>query len=329
MKIINRNVRENRFQVLAALGAAALLAAFAGCSPKPVETGVLVRVGKHAITVDDFEKEVQWRVQNQRPLPSKTALLDEMIARELRLQKARATGLENDPEVRRAFESMLAAKVEERELMPRLDAVKVAPEEIRAAFQTNIAHYTRPAKVRLALIQLKIDPKMGAEKIAGLESRINEARTLAKNLPPNSRGFGKIAVEFSEDQASRYQGGDVGWFDQGQPEYRWPNEVVAAGFALQKQGDLSDVIRTSDGFYLVSKLDSRESVVTPLEQVQASLQHRLLAEKQQQAQDAYARELRAFAPVQTYPQALAGLEYPTTTVAKAEGALPPGLPRSP
>jgi hypothetical protein len=89
------------------------------------------------------------------------------------------------------------------------------------------------------------------------------------------------------------------------------------------------VIKTGDGFYLVSKLDSREPVVTPLEQVQVSLQRRLLAGKQQQAREAYAREMRAFAPVQTYPQALATLEYPTTTVAKAEGTLPPGLPRSP
>ena len=219
-----RNVRENRFRWMAALGAAALLASFSGCSPKPVETGVLVRVGKHAITVDDFEKEVRWRVQNQRPLPEKSALLEEMIARELRLQKARAAGLESDPDVRRAYESMLASKLEERELAPRLDAVTVSSEEIRAAFQTNLAHYTRPAKVRLALIQLKLDPKLSPEKIAGLESRINEARTLAKNLPPTTRGFGKVAVEFSEDQASRYQGGDVGWFDQGQPDYRWPKE---------------------------------------------------------------------------------------------------------
>jgi peptidyl-prolyl cis-trans isomerase C len=329
MKMTTRSVRENRFRLMAALGAVALLASFSGCSPKPVETGVLVKVGAHAITIEDFQKEVQWRIQNQRPLPDKQALLEELISRELHLQKARAAGLENDPDVRRTYDSILAAKVDERELTPRLDAAKVSPEEIRAAFQENIAHYTRPAKVRLALICLKIDPKMSPDKLAGLESRIAEARTLAKNLPPASRGFGRVAVDFSEDQASRYQGGDVGWFDQGQDEYRWPKEVVATGFTLKNKGDISDVIKTTDGFYLVSKLDSRESVVTPLEQVQVSLQRRLLAGKQQQAQEAYVREMRAFAPVQTYPQALATLEYPTTTVAKAEGTVPPGLPRSP
>jgi peptidyl-prolyl cis-trans isomerase C len=327
MKTIMRSVHENRFRLLAALGAVVMLACSPGCAKKPVETGVLVRVGTHAITVEDFQKEVQWRIQNQRPLPEKNALLEELVSRELHLQKARAAGLEKDPDVRHAYESMLAAKLDERELTPRLDAAKVSPEEVRGVFQENIAHYTRPAKVRLALIVLKTDLKMNPEKLAALEARMNEARTQTLSLPPNSRGFGRVAVDFSEDQASRYQGGDVGWYDQGQEEYRWPKEVIAAGFTLKAKGDLSEVIKSGDGFYLVSKLDSRDSVVTPLEQVQVSLQRKLLAGKQQQAQEAYAREMRTFAPVQTYPQALATLEYPTTTVAKAEGTVPPGLPR--
>ncbi len=305
-------------------GLVSLLAAFTGCSNKPSEVGVLARVGAQVITREDFEKEVQWRVSNQRPLPDKQALLEEMIARETRLQKARALGLENDPEVRREYENMLTARLEEHELTPRLDALKAPPDEVRSLYETNLAHYTRPAKARLALIEIKIDPKLEADKITELQSRINEARNQAL-----TRGFTRVAADFSEDQASRYKGGDVGWFDEGVTGYRWPDEVISAGFALNTNGAISEVIKTGRGFFLVSKLDSRPSVVTPLAQVENSLQRRLLAEKQQQLRQAFERETRAFVPVQTYPQALAALDYPTTTVAKAAEALPPTMLRTP
>src|SRR5262249_15585467 len=71
-----------------ALGVAAL-GFLAGCSHKADDSAVLARVGQRVITIDEFEKEAQWRVRNQRALPGKQALLEEMIALETRLQKAR------------------------------------------------------------------------------------------------------------------------------------------------------------------------------------------------------------------------------------------------
>ena len=112
-------------------------------------------------------------------------------------------------------------------------------------------------------------------------------------------------------------------------EYRWPAEVVAAGLALARNGDISEVIKATNGYYLVCKLDARESVTTPMEQVQVSLQRRLVAEKRQQTEAAFRQELRTAAPVQSFPQVLAQVEYPTTVVAKSEEPIPPALPRSP
>ncbi len=302
----------------------------AGCKPKATSPDVLAKVGTREIRVQDFKQEIEWRTKNHRALPDKQALLEEMISRELLQQKARAAGLDDDPDVRHSYESLLAGKLRERLLTPRIDALKVAPEEVQALYEKNLPHNTRAAKARLAIIYVKTERKISAEKLAEAEKRIGEARQLALALPPSTRGFGQVAIDFSDDQASRYKGGDVGWFDQGPAGYRWPAEVVTAGFAL-KTNEISQIIKGTNGFYLVSKLDTRDAVTTPFEQLQASLQRRLLTEKRQETEAAFRQELRSAASVQSFPQALGQVEYPVTTtvVAKSEEPLPPALPHSP
>lgn len=305
---------------------AVLLALAPGCSRKiNSDVMVLARVGAREITAQDFEQEVQWYLTNHRPLPERQVLLDQMISHEVRLQKAKALGLENDPDVRHRYEMILTGKLEERELQPRLQDVKVSVEEVKAAYDKDLARYTRPAKVRLAIVFIKRDRKTSTEKLAEIEARIGEARRLALALPLGTKGFGSVAADYSEDQASRYRGGDAGWFDQGLTEYRLPAEVVTAGLALEKQGDISEVVKAENGFYLVTKLDSREAVATPLSQVENPIQRRIADEKRKQTLTAFDQQLRTFVPVQTYPQALARIQYPAASVAKADETQPPVL----
>jgi PPIC-type PPIASE domain len=301
-----------------------------GCSRQTVPSSeVLAKVGQHEITLKDFEREIQWRRDARLPLPGRQQLLNEMINRELHLQKARAEGLENNFDVRRRYEDILARAVEKRDLMPRLAAVRVSSEEVQGAYHEALTRYTRAAKIHLALICIKRNSRMTPEKVAELEARIQEARQRAVALPSGTRGFGVVAVNYSEDQASRYRGGDVGWFDQEQPEYRWPKAVVAAGFALKNQGDISPVVEAPNGFYLVMKLDSRKSTVVPLAQVQGPIRRRLLEQKRHALEVAFQQSLRTAVSIQTFPRVLAGAAYPTTTLANAAQEMPPAFPGSP
>src|SRR5437870_866927 len=126
---------------LAAVLALAMLLT-SGCKPKATAPNVLARVGSREIRVEDFKKEVEWRIKNQRPLPDKQSLLEEMISRELLLQKARAAGLEDDPDVRHSYESLLAGKLRERLLTPRIDALKVSSEEVQARYEKTVSQNT-------------------------------------------------------------------------------------------------------------------------------------------------------------------------------------------
>ncbi|MGZ4974212.1 MAG: peptidylprolyl isomerase, partial [Limisphaerales bacterium] len=170
--------------------------------------------------------------------------------------------------------------------------------------------------------------KMNAEQKAAVEVRMAGAEKAAKALADFAHGFGAVAMDFSEDQASRYRGGDVGWFEEADPLFRWPKEVVQAGMGLQQIGQISPVIRAGNGLFLVMKTDFRDKTVTPLAHVSASIQRRLLAEKKKQIEESFAKQLRLTTPVQTDVIALSQIEYPTTTVAQVEEKLPPALPRS-
>lgn len=303
------------------------LGLIAGCSkPAAPDPTLLAKVGAREIRVADLQQEIGWRLKNHRPLPDAKALLEELISREVLLQKARAAGLEQDPNVTRAYQAMLVGKFKERELAPRVDAASVSIQEVRAEYERQLNQYVRPAKARLAIIYIQSDSQMSAERAAELRARIAQARQQALTLPKDSRGFGQVAVNFSEDPATRFKGGDIGWFDQGRSNYRWPDDVIAAGFALPSAGAVSDVIQAGNGFYLVMKLDARAAETTPLEQAEEGLRRRLLAQKRQQLEQSFAVEMGRGVPVRTFPSALAAVPVPAPDMARSAAAEPPMLP---
>ncbi len=300
----------------------ALVVAFAGCK-KPA-ADVLAQVGDRAITVADFKTECDRRVNLHQPLPDRQTLLEQMVDRETCLQQARAAGLQNDAEVRRVSEEILIARYRETQHVPKIKAVRVTPEEIKAAYEKNLAHYTQPAKVKLAILFFALDAKAESDQVASMAARANEALAKATNLPPDVGGFGQLAADSSDDQLTRYRGGDAGWFADDGLQTRWPKEMLAAGFALKEIGALSPVLRGRDGFYLVKKMDARPASVSPLEQVRPTLERRLVLARQQEIASQLNSAARTAAKVTVNGERLATVDYPTQFQAKTTG-LPPAL----
>lgn len=308
----------------------ALAAGLASGCGKKAGPNVLARVGDQVITVDDFKAEMQRRKAADRRLPDRQTLLEEMILRAALVERARTEGLENAPDVRRAREDVLIAKLKESDLQPKFDGVKVTPEEISATYQAEIARFTKPAKTHLAIVFIAADSKMQTNRLAEMAARAETARQLALALPATENAFGKVAADFSDDQISRYRGGDAGWFTgDALLAERWPNQVINAGLALTNNGDLTDVLKTDEGFYLVKRMDARPAVITPLASVQAGIERRLLAAKRERAEEDFKSSLLTAARVQTNSWLLGTLEYPTQTLAQTPGSAPPALPQSP
>jgi peptidyl-prolyl cis-trans isomerase C len=301
-----------------------LLSVPLSCSRGP-QSPVLATVGERRITAEDFKKEIERRRAAHRPIPDKQTLLQEMVTFEALLQRARAAGLSNDPQVQHEINSLLVNRFQARELTPHLEALTVTPDEIKAEYEKQLSQYTRPAKTRLAVLALTADPKMSDARRAELRARMSEARqktmeweqrrnggTATAAHSPASRltesiGFGPLAIEYSDDQASRYRGGDLGWLDTGNFTYRWPREVLETGYALE-QRHVSDVIETKDGFYLVMKTDSRPGSTVALAEVEAAIRQGLLVQKRRGLESGFREEAARAARATINALALAAVE---------------------
>jgi parvulin-like peptidyl-prolyl isomerase len=186
----------------------------------------------------------------------------------------------------------------------------------------------------------RVDPKASEAKRAEARARIEEARRLALARPAAVErasgvpGFGALAVDYSDDQTSRYRGGDIGWLDTGGMVARWPKQVLEAAYALE-QGKTSEVIQTDDGFYLAMKTDSRPGSVVPFVQVEASLRQSLLVRKRHEADVAVRQEAIRLVPSEINRAALSTVELPAAGLASATNrdlkppALPAGSPSPP
>lgn len=333
-----------------AAGVAAIASLFTACdrsssnagstpaAPAAPAVAVVARVGERTVTGPELLREMERRQATRRssPSPTREGVLQEMVDHLALFQHARALGLDQEPAVQQEIESLMVRRVLERELAPRVEAVEVTAEEVEAAYQRDLVRYTQPAKDRLAILFLEAPAKASATRRDEARARLEDARRRILAQPaaggrgPAARGFGTLAIDYSDDQASRYRGGDIGWLEPDNFAYRWPRVVLEAGYALP-DGGVSEVLETEAGPYLVMKTDARPSQVTPLAKVEPTIRHAVLIEKRKALEDAYRREIAQRIGSRIDEAALAAVpipEAPAPQIAQRTDSSPPAPPHA-
>ena len=315
-----------RYHMALACGVTMLF--FAGCGKKeaiPAPSGPppLAKVGDTEISEQDFAAEVNRRAEAGRPVGEKSAVLQEMIEREVMLQKAQTDESMKNPEVQRSVENQLLAQWLEGSLQKAKNEVTVSDDELRQAYEADIAAHTRPAMVRIAMLYRKASGNDAEREIirASLLS-VREAflrDPAAANQGGRITGFGALAADASEDAVSRYRGGDIGWHQPGQEKYRHPVEVMNAAFALNI-GAVSDLITLGDDWYIVMKSDERPSVTIPFEEAKITMRRRMIREKQQAVEVQFKSNLMSGVSVEINQEILGRLALPAETAPVAPAA---------
>ncbi len=311
---------------------------FIGCGRSetpaiPAPVGVAT-VGTHLITEADVLHEAQRLRDRGAPVPGREALVKQMTEHAALLQHARAAGLDRDPDVRRALDDLLIARWRDRELQARLADAVIGIDELQHAYDQQRDDYVTQAKVRLAVLKLSASPRMSEPRRTELVTRLTEARRriLAAPAPagrgPAATGFGALAIDFSDDAASRYRGGDMGWLDVGKAGHRLPEAVLHAGYALEK-GVPSEILKEEQGYYLVMKTDQRPGSTNSFESVKESLRRHLQIARQNRIRLDMHREALAAFPADVDEQRLAALELPESneTASLTRQSLSPPSPK--
>lgn len=137
-----------------------------------------------------------------------------------------------------------------------------------------------------------------AAKQASEQAELQAAEAKANDLLKQIRGgasFEDIAKKFS-DGPSAADGGALGMFKRGQ----LAKELEDKTFAM-KAGDVTDVIRTKQGYVILKVLDHQQAGIPPMKDVEPRIQDALYMQKLQPALRTYLTKLREDAYIKIMP----------------------------
>jgi hypothetical protein len=288
----------------------------AGCGKKESapDANVLAQGEGWSVRADDFR---HWWATRTGPADSpqaRTEALDRLVERATLAAAARQAGLERDPETAAQIDAILIARLQEVQLAPQLETVKVPDEEVRALYDTKReSAYTQPEAVRVAL--LWFNTRGQQPLVDRYRPRLEQIRAeiiAGSDKFPVADGFGPTAVGNTEHKPSRLVGGDLGWLELRPGNDPWRQTVLELAATLKNSGDLSGIVAGKDGLFLVRLTERRAAKVQSFEAVSAEIRRSLVEQRRNALQEAFTHSILAQTHTVRFPEAL-----------EAMGELPP------
>lgn len=262
---------------------------------------VLAQIDDIAITSADL-RDVLARYANQpfvlarySSIEKKKELLDSLIRYQVLALEARKRGYAQDPEVVRVAKDKMVRLFTQQEILDKIKPSDVSEVEVERYYKDHASDYVRPETVRVSQIVVKT-PVAAAKVLA-------EAKALAKT---DMKGFRDLVARYSEDADSKQRGGDLTQFDRKTTLY--PPAVVAAAFALERSGDLSDPVATPGGLAILKLTERRPALSRSLDDSRPEIQRRLLEELRNKKKKEFVDEARKQVKIEVFEDALANLD---------------------
>jgi peptidyl-prolyl cis-trans isomerase C len=163
-------------------------------------------------------------------------------------------------------------------------ATAVKESDISAFYKENPSEFQVPAQVRASHILVSASQTDDA-------ATKNAARAKAAGILKRARAgadFAALAKEFSQDPVSAANGGDLGFFKQG--DMVGPFNDTA--FALAP-GTISDLVETDFGFHIIKVLEKQAARAVPLQEARASIEQYLQNRGRQEQMQQFVQSLRS------------------------------------
>jgi peptidyl-prolyl cis-trans isomerase SurA len=121
---------------------------------------------------------------------------------------------------------------------------------------------------------------------ATAQEREKQAKALLQRAQ-SGEDFGKLAREYSEDAATRAEGGDLGWFGKD----ILPKPIEELVFAM-KEGQVRGPVRADRGFHVIKLLGRRAQPPKPLAEVRDEIRGQLRQREMERQAKNFLTELR-------------------------------------
>ena len=181
-------------------------------------------------------------------------------------------------------------------------------EDVKKFYEQHRAEMEQPEQVRLSEILIapktpakpapaagaKPEPPSDAENEAALAAAQAKAQDLLDQIHKGAK-FADLAKKYSDGPSAK-DGGDLSYFKRGTLSKELEDKV----FAL-KAGEVTDVIRTKQGYVILQASEHQMAGIPPLKEVEPRIQDALYMQKLQPALRTYLSTLReeAFIDIKT------------------------------
>ncbi|NOQ35388.1 MAG: peptidylprolyl isomerase [Methylococcaceae bacterium] len=218
----------------------------------------------------------------------KAQLLEELIQRELLVQDAKQKKLDQSPEIAERISMATRSLLSQAALQNYLKSNAVTDEEMKAEYDKEVTKSSgMEYKARHILVKEEA-----------------EAKKLIAELTKGAK-FEELAKKHSTGPSGP-QGGDLGWFVEGQMVEEFSKAVVA----LADSKFTTEPVKTQFGWHVILREEAREQTPPPFEAIKEQLRPALQQQKVQQMLEVLRKQAKV--------EILVSLEEPKAEAPKAE-----------
>ena len=142
------------------------------------------------------------------------------------------------------------------------DQVKISEDQLKDYYEDNLDTFREKKQVKARHILFMLAENASKEE----EDKVKQKATAVLQQARAGADFGELAKKNTEDPSGKENGGDLGYFSQGQ----MVKPFEEAAFKLKKD-EISDLVRTSFGYHLIKVEDVKEAKTKSLEEARAEI----------------------------------------------------------
>ncbi|RJO63055.1 MAG: hypothetical protein C4523_21505 [Myxococcales bacterium] len=281
--------------------------------------------------VNIYLSDYKERMEKQSPyirarygsLDKKKEFLDNIIRFELLAQEAIKKGYDKDPEVIQSAKQVMTQKLMRTEFEDTAKRDDIPEAELQKYYDEHKDEYQKPAMRRASHILLKVAEGAPAADWAKVEKKARQILREAQEKKTNPNGFRTLAQQYSDDDATKGRGGDLGYFSSSEEGGPMDKALSSAVFALDNVNDIGGPIKTPLGYHIVRLTGKRDAINRTFEQVRGQIQHRIYKDTRTQNYEQFLENLRKNAAITVNENVLNGYEVPGS---KGEGEGAPSAP---
>lgn len=273
----------------------------------------IVQVGTQRVATAVFQADwLRRQSQQDKPVPA-ADVIGGFVTEWQAYLAAGQMGVLDDTELQSSIRRLVASKVREKLAeslaKPGADApIEVA--DIEKSYYAQPQRWQRPPAWNIAWLVASVSPKAEPSRRAALRERLEGYRRDILNSGDPKATFAILCSNHSDDTATRYLRGELGWLQREQLVGRMGESIADQAILLNPTNRMSAVLESPTKMVLLLHLGHRAVQMRPLDEVAPQIRSEISKQREADLKQALSKELNRRVSVTTNSLALSRLKDP-------------------